>query len=90
MSNKTAPGAPGPEDKRTAGSVPMPKLKRRGMRGFLADTRSELKKVTWPTRHEANRLTGVVLSVCVMCVTILWLLSTAFGWILEQFFKSGR
>lgn len=33
---------------------------------FLSETRSELKKVTWPTRQEVIRLTGVVIAVSVI------------------------
>ena len=32
---------------------------------FVRETRSELKKVTWPTREQATRLTGVVIAVSV-------------------------
>ncbi|HSW88169.1 MAG TPA: preprotein translocase subunit SecE [Candidatus Saccharimonadales bacterium] len=31
--------------------------------GFLRETQDELKKVTWPTRAEVIRLTGVVIIV---------------------------
>jgi preprotein translocase subunit SecE len=30
---------------------------------FLRETRSELKKVVWPTRREAINMTGIVLAV---------------------------
>lgn len=33
---------------------------------FLAQTRDELKKVTWPTRQEVTRLTLVVIAVSVI------------------------
>lgn len=75
------------ESKRAATNVPSPKI-RRGPKGFLTDTRAELKKVTWPTRAETNRLTGVVLAVCIMCVLFLYGLSMAFGWILESVFRA--
>lgn len=75
------------ESKRAATNIPSPKV-RRGPKGFLTDTRAELKKVTWPTRGETNRLTGVVLAVCIMCVLFLYGLSMGFGWALEQFLGS--
>lgn len=73
------------QGKRGATNVPTPKM-RRGAKGFLTDTRAELKKVTWPTRTETNRLTGVVLAVCVLCVLFLYGLSMGFGWVLETIF----
>jgi preprotein translocase subunit SecE len=33
--------------------------------GFLKEVQDELKKVVWPTREEAIRLTGVVIIVSV-------------------------
>ena len=38
-----------------------------------------MKKVTWPTRQETNRLTGVVLVVCLMLVAILSVLGYVFN-----------
>jgi preprotein translocase subunit SecE len=32
---------------------------------YLRGTRAELRKVTWPTREEALRLTGIVLATTV-------------------------
>jgi preprotein translocase subunit SecE len=32
---------------------------------YLRGTRAELRKVTWPTRKEATRLTGIVLATTV-------------------------
>lgn len=32
---------------------------------YLKETRAELRKVTWPTREEAVRLTGIVLATTV-------------------------
>lgn len=34
-------------------------------RGFVRDTRSELRKVVWPTREEAINLTLIVIAVSV-------------------------
>jgi preprotein translocase subunit SecE len=32
---------------------------------FIREVRSELRKVVWPTRHEAINLTGIVIGVSV-------------------------
>jgi preprotein translocase SecE subunit len=37
-----------------------------------------MKKVSWPTKSETNRLTGVVLAVCGLVVAILTAMSYAF------------
>ncbi len=34
-----------------------------GLRRFVRETRSELKKVTWPTREQATNLTAIVIAV---------------------------
>jgi preprotein translocase subunit SecE len=34
-----------------------------GVREFVYDTRTELKKVVWPTREQAINLTGLVIAV---------------------------
>jgi len=41
---------------KTAGPV-------KGLTRYLRETRAELDKVVWPTRHEATNLTIVVLAV---------------------------
>jgi preprotein translocase subunit SecE len=68
--SSTSPSSKGP-------SIPIPKS-RRGMKGFIADVGREMKKVTWPTRAETNRLTGVVFAVCFLICGILFILSTVF------------
>ncbi|HZF98439.1 MAG TPA: preprotein translocase subunit SecE, partial [Pseudoxanthomonas sp.] len=64
--------------------------KGRDTREFLVESRFELRKVVWPTRQEALRMTWVVGIV----VVVLSLLLGAFDWIiqalLEQFFTLGR
>lgn len=65
-SRKTPPpAAPAP-----GGGVPLPTSKR-GFKGFLAEVGRELKKVSWPSKTETNRLTGVVLAVCFLVVLVL-------------------
>ncbi len=60
-----------------ASSVPLPKM-RKGLKGFYRDVLREMKHVHWPTRHETNRLTGVVLAICALTVLILTALSQVF------------
>jgi preprotein translocase subunit SecE len=54
---------PGQRAGRTPAKVAPPSENR--FRRFLRETRSELKKVTWPTREQTTRLTGIVIAVSV-------------------------
>lgn len=46
---------------------------------FVEETKSELRKVTWPTKKETTGITGVVVVACaIMCVylgVVDWLLA---------------
>ncbi len=50
---------------------------------YLRDTRAELRKVYWPSREEAWRLTLVVLAVTVSMALFLWALDAYFAWLLR-------
>ena len=52
--------------------------------GFLGDIIGELRKVTWPTRQEAIRLTVMVLIVCAVIGVILALLDYGFGRLIQD------
>ncbi len=70
------------EPKKPQGSLPIPRSKR-GLKGFISEVGREMKKVSWPTRAETNRLTGVVLGVCFLVSTIMITMSWAFGVIVQ-------
>lgn len=59
------------------GSVPLPKS-RRGLKGFISEVGRELKRVSWPTRAETNRLTGVVIAISLLLITFLTALHQVF------------
>jgi preprotein translocase subunit SecE len=48
---------------------------------YLRETRGELRKVTWPTRQESQRLTAIVLGVTALMAVFLG--------VLDFFFSSG-
>jgi preprotein translocase subunit SecE len=50
-----------------------------GLRGYFEDTREELKKVTWPTREEATRLTLIVLVVMIVSAIVLGAIGLLFA-----------
>ncbi len=45
---------------------------------FLGETRSELKKVNWPKRHQLVVYTGVVLVTVAIIGVYFWILDTGF------------
>ena len=56
-------------------------------RGFLTETRSEMKKVTFPSREEVMGTTIVVLVASVIFATYLWVADLVilklYGWIIQ-------
>ena len=55
-----------------------------GIFSFFGEVVAELKKVTWPTREEAIRLTVLVLSVSITIGVILGLIDFSFSRLFEQ------
>jgi preprotein translocase subunit SecE len=49
---------------------------------YFRDTRAELGKVTWPTREEGIRLTGVVLAVTTVAALALFSVDTVFAYVI--------
>ncbi len=70
MANIASTPQGGGEPRKSPGSLPIP-TSRRGLKGFLNEVVREMKKVSWPSKAETNRLTGVVLIVCSVLVFIL-------------------
>jgi preprotein translocase SecE subunit len=52
---------------------------------FIADTISEMKKVTWLTRRETAYLTGLVLLVTITAGIILGLIDLGFSGLVNTF-----
>jgi preprotein translocase subunit SecE len=50
----------------------------------MQDIFNELKKVTWPTREEVVRLTGVVLVVAIAIGIMLGGVDFAFNWLVDN------
>ena len=49
------------------------------------ETRSEIKKVTWPNRKELIQHTEVVVTSIILVGAILWVVDLAFGELLNLF-----
>lgn len=61
--------------------------KRFSLGSFVKETKQELKRVSWPTRQELLKNTGVVLTVVISSTILVWVLdsvlSGALGLILK-------
>ena len=53
-----------------------------GVAKFFRDTRSELKKVVWPSKEDTKKNTLVVLVVVLIAAAVLFSLDAIFGGIL--------
>ena len=53
-----------------------------GVAKFFRDTRSELKKVVWPSKEDTKKNTLVVLVVVLIAAAVLFILDAIFGGIL--------
>ena len=51
---------------------------------FLRDVRSELKKVTWPSRAEVTSTTIVVIAATVFFGFYLFFMDLAFSWVITK------
>ncbi len=54
---------------------------------YFRETRGEMRKVTWPTREEAQRLTIVVLIVTALFAGFLGVLDWLWSTVLEEVIK---
>jgi len=59
-------------------SLPQGRRQLRGV-GFMNETYMELKKVTWPSREEATRLTLMVILISVAVGAALGIIDTLFA-----------
>lgn len=54
-----------------------------GLRHWWRETRSELRKVTWPTPEQTRNLTLVVIAVCVLMAAFLGFVDSILGTIVR-------
>lgn len=73
----------------TPRSLPLPKVKR-GPKSFFEGVKREMRKVSWPTYKETNRLFGVVVTVCLLLTVVMAVLGFAFETIIGLITKSGK
>ena len=54
---------------------------------YFRQTRGEVRKVTWPTRQESQRLTAIVLSVTAIMALFLGILDYLFSNLIQEMVK---
>ena len=81
------------EPKKRTGAVKKEKPEKKddkqenGLIRYLRETRGEMRKVTWPTRDEAIRLTGIVLAVTAAFAVFLGLVDLVWSSILQEIIR---
>jgi preprotein translocase subunit SecE len=56
---------------------------------FIREVRSEVAKVTWPTRRETMVTTGLVLAMTCVVAVLLFALDQAIGLAVRSLFRVG-
>ncbi|APZ44098.1 preprotein translocase subunit SecE [Acidihalobacter ferrooxydans] len=56
---------------------------------FVADSRTEVRKIVWPTRAETMQVTLVVIAMVIVVGVSLWLLDTFLGWAVKHLMGYG-
>ena len=64
-----------------AGLIAMQTLKGRTAVSFAKESRTEVRKVVWPTRQEAVQTTGIVLVATLIMSLLLWGLDSVLFWV---------
>ncbi len=68
-----------------AGFVALQTSKGAAFWGLVKGSRTEIRKVVWPTRQEAVQTTMMVVVFVVLVALFLWGLDTLLGWAASQF-----
>ncbi|MGL1958329.1 MAG: preprotein translocase subunit SecE [Colwellia sp.] len=66
-----------------AGLLAMQTVKGRTAASFAKESRTEIRKVVWPTRQEAVQTTGIVLVVTLLMSLLLWGLDSVLFWVVS-------
>lgn len=70
-----------------ANQNPNVKKERFSFKTYVKETNSELKRVTWPTKSELLKSTGVVLTVCILSTILVWAVDSILSSILKLILK---
>ena len=55
---------------------------------YFRDTRAEIAKVTWPTREEGLRLSGIVLAITAISTVVLFAIDSLFAFTIGFLIRS--
>ena len=66
-----------------AAGIALTTAKGRALTGFMLTSRTEVRKMIWPTRAETIQTTGVVVVVVLLVGVFLWLLDMLLGWLMQ-------
>lgn len=64
-----------------AGVIAMQTVKGKAAVEFAKESRTEIRKVVWPTRQEAVQTTGIVLVATVIMSLLMWGLDSLLFWV---------
>ena len=66
-----------------AAGIALTTAKGQALTGFMRTSRTEVRKMVWPTRAETIQTTGVVVVVVLLVGVFLWLLDMLLGWLMQ-------
>jgi preprotein translocase subunit SecE len=72
-----------------AGSIAFTTDKGRAAWEFMRDSRTELRKVVWPTRKETSQTTLVVIGVVTLVAIFLWMVDGILSWVVRLLLGHG-
>jgi preprotein translocase subunit SecE len=72
-----------------AGAIAFTTDKGRAAWEFMRDSRTELRKVVWPTRKETTQTTLVVMGVVTLVAIFLWMVDGILSWIVRLLLGHG-
>jgi preprotein translocase subunit SecE len=64
-----------------AAAIALMTAKGRELVGFLSESRTEVRKMVWPTRAETVQTTLIVFVMVILVGVLLWLLDLLLGWL---------
>lgn len=67
-----------------AGFVALKTDKGRRFADMAAESRTEIRKVVWPTRQETTQTTLIVLAAVLFMGLVLWGIDTLLGWLVSM------
>jgi preprotein translocase subunit SecE len=56
---------------------------------FMRESRTELRKIVWPTRNETLQTTLIVIAMVALVAIILWMLDGMLAWIMRLLLGQG-